>query len=275
MPKSGQAWNPALLTKSALFAPFTALYAPWCARTHWPTLEEYTALFDQQRRQRCPRVEPLTFAPAEPKRSRARRDSPLDVANLYDGRIALKAEVPCLRESYHDLFNVLMWSAFPRAKRALHARQFRALRGWLSEGASRLPNRRTREQDALTVFDEGGSVLVVERGAAWAACTQPTPLDDTPGAHWYLFGHALMEHVAYGRDAVRSAALLLTYPGKLPEPSSLLDFVDEQLEARLQSSADFLAPGADAGIQVDETGRPWLMPNAPPETALQQSSPTL
>jgi hypothetical protein len=271
MPKSGQIWNPALLTKSPLFEPFSALYEPWCARSHWPTLEEYTALFERQRKERCPRVAPLSFAPAEPKRSRARRDSPLDLANLYDGRIALKAEVPCLSESYHDLFNVLMWSAFPRAKRALHGRQYRALRGWLAEGASRLPNRRTREQDALTVFDEGGSVLVVEQEAHWRSCAEPTSLDSTQPVHWYLFGHALMEHVAYGREAVRSAALLITYPGKLPEPKSLLDFVDEQVEQRLQSSADFLAPGADAGIQIDETGRPWLMPQVPPEATPQPS----
>jgi hypothetical protein len=162
-----------------------------------------------------------------------------------------------------------MWSAFPRAKRALHGRQYQALRGWLADGARRLPNRRTREQDALTVFDEGGSVLVVEQGAGLGESAEPICLDDTLPVRWYLFGHALMEHVAYGRDAVRSAALLVMHPGTLPEAKSLLDFVDEQIEQRLRSPAHFTAPGADAAIQVDEIGRLWLMPQAAPEPRLE------
>src|SRR5690606_26753214 len=95
----------------------------------------------------------LRFAPQSKKPRRAKR-GPVELDQLYDGSIALRGEVPCLAQSYHDLFNAVIFAAFPLAKYALHARQFRALRERVTPGVTRLPEARTREQDALTVFDE-------------------------------------------------------------------------------------------------------------------------
>lgn len=255
MPKSGQAWNVEFLTTSPILAPFAPLLAHWTARDAWPTLDEYTEFADAERRSRAPEASEIRFARAEPKRTRARRDTALDPGRLYDGRIALHGEVPCLDHSYHDLFNVLVWAAFPRAKRALHARQFRALQGWIPESASRLPNRRTREQDALTVFDEGGSVLVTTEGAL-AIDSEPKRLE--AAAQCILFGHALMEHVAYGRSAVRSAAVVISLEGELPSGSALFDQVDERVTERLLDDTQFTAPGTDAVVEIDEQGVLWL-----------------
>lgn len=254
MPKSGQAWNVEFLRTSPILAPFAPLLDNWTVRSTWPTLEEYTEFADAQRRTRAPDARGIRFARAEPKRTRSRRDTALDPGRLYDGRIALHGEVPCLDQSYHDLFNVLVWAAFPRAKRALHARQFRALQGWLPAAASRLPNRRTREQDALTVFDEGGSVLVTTRSLEIDA--EPKRLE--AGAACILFGHALMEHVAYGRSAVRSAAVVVSLDGELPSGGALFDHVDEHVTQRLLDASQFTAPGTDAVVEIDEQGGLWL-----------------
>jgi hypothetical protein len=219
---------------------------------------QYTALAEARRKERCPDARPVAFAPATPKRVRARRDTPIDPARLYDGRIALHGEVACLQASYHDWFNALAWAAFPRSKRAVHERQYRALTHWLPKGASRLPNRRTREQDALTIFDEGGAALVVRSADVLPATTSATDLRALAGsATLVMFGHAVMEHLAFESSAVRVAALVLQTGTELPTGLSLLDWVDDALERQLRDPHLFQAPHADRVVVLQ-----------PPNTAL-------
>jgi Protein of unknown function (DUF3025) len=257
VPLSGQTWNVEFLTTSPILTPFSPLLKAWRTRPEWPSLDEFTQFADEQRLLRAPAASPIRFAPAEPKRTRSRRDAVLELSRLYDGRIALRSEVSCLEHSYHDLFNVLAWAAFPNAKRALHQRQFRALEQWLPPGASRLPNRRTREQDALTVFDEGGSVLVTSLPDLEK---RETPLRLVPGPDiaFVVFGHALMEHVAYGRERVRSAALLLPARESVPSGLELFELIDQGVTARLLDPHAFAAPGVDGVVEIDADGGLWF-----------------
>jgi hypothetical protein len=204
----------------------------------------------------------VRFAPP----STRSRSQPIDIGQLYDGRIALHGEVPCLGTSYHDLLNVLVWAAFPRAKRALHARQYRALQSWLPPAAARLPNRRTREQDALALFDEGGSVLVVPSGlgaalrtalATEAAAGEKLALEPL-GARVLLFGHAVMEHVCFESAALSSAALVVCLDPPLPEGLALLARVDHALAARLSDPQQLMMPAFDAVVAIQPPDGVWL-----------------
>jgi Protein of unknown function (DUF3025) len=243
MPKSGQPWAPEFLEQSPLLSDFRELAAPLLAVARgWPTLEEYTELAEAERRARAPELAPVRFAPQQLRSRRARARAPVDLSQLYDGRVTLSGEVPCVNASYHDWCNVLVWAAFPRAKRAVHARQFRALQGWVSQGASKLPNRRTREQDALTLFDEGGSVLV-------------TTLNQ--GARLVLFGHALMEHVGFQPTAVSSATLVLSASGPLPRGRELFELVDRALSQRLQRPSELSTPDFDRSLLVQASDSPF------------------
>lgn len=227
----------------------------------WPTLEAYTELAEGERQARAGDLPAVRFAPPEPRPRRARGRAPLDPRQLYDGRIALEREVPCLRSSYHDLLNVLAWAAFPRAKRALHARQFRALSAWLPPSSAQLPNRRTREQDALALFDEGGSVLVSSSELVARLRSEPEgalAISDTP-ARLVLFGHALMEHVCFEGARVRSAALLLSLEPPLPEGRALLEQVDEAIARRLADGRELTHPdGFDRAISIEPPGAAWI-----------------
>lgn len=248
------------LEQSPLLVHFHELGQP-LSKDRWPTLDEYSAFAEAERQARAAELAAVRFAPPVPRPRRARRSDQVALNQLYDARIALEREVPCLTSSYHDLLNVLAWGAFPRAKRALHARQYRALAARLPEGDSRLPNRRTREQDALTLFDEGGSVLVatpelVERLAV--AAPRASSLADETGARVVLFGHALMEHIIRYRTTVRSAALLVTVPGPLPEGRPLLELVDWELERRLQDDRQFLEPSPYRVLSIDPPGLAWV-----------------
>lgn len=276
MPRSGQPWDGEFLARSELFRAFEWLTRRWAGASAWPSLDDLTELAEQERASRAPELRPLRFA-AVAKKPRRWRRTRVDLEELYDGRIELLGEVPCLEASYHDLWNAVIFAAFPRAKRALHARQFRALLGWVRPGEPHLPSRRTREQDALTVFDEGGSVVVLgpELHDAWQRASDGVELElgVRRGAAPVVFGHALLELAQYGLSEIRSGAVVLRDPRGLGG-RELFDWIDGQLCARLEDPTEFLRPGPGAVLEVRNDGRLLLRRSdescAPTRSALQQ-----
>jgi len=245
MPKSGQRYERDFLSRSPLLGEMQVFARSLVDRPGWPTLDEYTEFADAERRSRASELRAVRFAPAPAPRRRGRARAALDLAELYDGRIALLQQVPCLDASYHDLFNALVWAAFPRSKRALHARQFRALERRWRPGATRLPNRRTPEQDALTIFDEGGVVVVVDaREGDIDGARDGSSLRVVP------FGHAVMEHVCFEAAPVRAAAIALDVPLASASGRELFEAVDRALSLRLADEAQLSAPEFDGVLSI-------------------------
>jgi hypothetical protein len=249
VPKSGQRWDAQFLERSSLLGALRELAQPLLGGQSWPTLEAYSAFAEAERRARAPELAAVRFTPPV----RRQRSAAIELGQLYDGRIALFGEVPCVGSSYHDFLNVLAWAAFPRAKRALHARQYRALLGWLPPAAAQLPNRRTREQDALALFDEGGSVLVV--APEWAARLEDPDarhrLVGEAGVRVVLFGHAIVEHVCFESSPVSSAALVLHAKAPLPDGRALLELCDRELAARLEDPRQLAQPTFDRVLSIE------------------------
>jgi hypothetical protein len=75
----------------------------------------------------------------------------------YETRLYLRGEMHVRPGVWHDLFNVLAWFAYPRIKAALNARHYEEEAGGGSTTSDR--GKRTRVQDALTVFDEHGVIV--------------------------------------------------------------------------------------------------------------------
>lgn len=199
--------------------------APWCVDLRpaaealrdlpdWPTLEALNARLDAL--VNPPGLPPVRFAPSTPRSRRAKRR---DVAALYDVRIHREGLVATRLANAHDLFNALVWAAFPRAKRALARRQHDAHLRRLGTDVACLPNARSREQDTLAMIDEGA----VLRG----------PSRDV------LFGHALYEHLWKGDATVRG------YPVALDDGAT-----DEALASALDDGARFVDPGAVAAVPI-------------------------
>jgi len=253
VPKSNQTWNAQFLAGHPLFAAFEPL-ARSLRGPSFPSCEQLTALAEQERLRRAPSAAALRFVPAIKKPRRAKRTR-LVLDELYDGSIHLRRQVPCLRHSYHDLFNALAFSAFVRSKRALHARQFEALRAWVGD-APQLPGRRTREQDALTIFDEGGVVVLLDSTMmrTWRTSQERLPLfahEPSSGAIPLLFGHALVEHLFEGHTQIRASAVVIEVAQPLPTISDILEAADVELAARISDPSQFVEPGADAIFFMD------------------------
>lgn len=133
---------------------------------------------------------PLCFVEAPPKSSRRRRKDPKALS--YEWRVAERGEVETRDGSWHDYFNMLTWTAFPQLKAALNARQIIAK---LPDEARQLGQVRSREQDRLAIFDEGGVLRVQSR---------------QDEVEYFIVGHALYESLILGKRGIR--ALVLDVP---------------------------------------------------------------
>ena len=253
MPKSGQEWDKDFLLEHPLFSVFEPLARP-LRTAQFPSVDQLTELAEKQRTLRAPEQSQLRFTQAD-KKPRRKKRTELVLDQLYDGSINLRGEVPCLAESYHDLFNSLAFAAFVRSKRALHQRQFVALQSLVGD-RPQLPGRRTREQDALTIFDEGGVIVLMAKGFAdeWRTSTESTPIpafEPRGGVVPLLFGHALLEHVLYGHVQIRASAVVIELPTLLSPELDLLETSDRYLSRRLADPLEFCEPGADVIFKMD------------------------
>lgn len=202
-------WDPSFFRSSALFWPVAPAAEKLERFAGWPEPDDLTRLFE--------RDAGVRFEAAAPHARRRR----LGASERYDALITEQRVVPTRRGSWHDLLNALVWATFPRAKRALHARQHRAITARLGADL-RLPGERTRDQDAVAMLDEGGVVLLGE---------EVTPI---------VFGHAIYERlVCDGRISLWAAAVRVPaddVPHAVPPPARVA-LADGALEALLCTRA--------------------------------------
>jgi hypothetical protein len=246
-------WDPVFFRKSPLFWPLAPHAEIFVGLDDWPSVEAC----DDALRERAG----VGFREQPPRPSRRRRRVPLDPAALYDARIHLEGWVPTRPRNLHDFLNALVWAAFPRAKKQLYARQHQATTARLEGGLSALPNRRSREQDGLTILDEGGIVLLAAGTHAEAAreALEARAVDDVRAlivadrASAVLFGHALYESILEGPEPVIWAmASVLPLPGPLPATSlERVAAADARLAEALAEPRSFAHPETFRSLPVD------------------------
>lgn len=248
-------WDPELCRRSRWFWPLSAAAAHLAALHDWPSLQDYTRVYractlDQD-------VAALTFCENVRKQDK-RADGRVVLSALYDARITLAQLVPTRERNWHDLLNMLCFATFPHSKLALHARQYARLAERIDPGAPRLPNRRTPEQDALTLFDEGGVVLALAPGAALqlraAASADRETLSLQLQAAGQLrvvpFGHALYEHLIEGLRCPGGCTQSVVLPELWTETPTFLRALDRQLAEHVQSPEQLQSPDACGQIKL-------------------------
>lgn len=137
-------WQQNFLQSSPMFEPLRGVGAALAGRDRWPTLEDYNALLNPLIHTASGAA--LRFVPQAGK--------PARMEDKYEARIYLNGEVQTRTENWHDLFNALVWLAFPCTKSALNARHYESISRTAGEG------NRDKTQDALTLFDESGVVVL-------------------------------------------------------------------------------------------------------------------
>jgi len=164
----------------------------------------------------------------------------------YEVRIFETGEVQTRADSWHDLFNALVWLAFPKTKAVLnghHYGEIRARRGERLRGTAR---------DVLTLFDEGGIVVAAAdpelpallREFRWKELFWRRRAQVQRSMRFYVFGHAIYEKALEPYKGVTAKALIVdTGPGLLDAPLA------QQLRELDARAADYFS-GAQALVST-------------------------
>ena len=246
-------WDPALCTRSAWFWPLTAAASHFAQHADWPSLADFDAAY-----RACTaglEVAELRFRGNVRKQDK-RADGRVVLEALYDARITLAHEVPTRERNWHDLLNMLCFATFPHSKLALHARQFARLSERIDAHMAKLPNRRTPEQDALTLFDEGGVLLAATSDAArQLAAASPEARESTCLAlcnqrmvRVVPFGHALYEHLIEGLRCPGGCTQVVVVDDVWAD--TLLPALDRALHAKLEDPAQLTSPRTCGQIRL-------------------------
>lgn len=204
-------------------------------------------------------VPALTFVPSPAKKPRRkRRREPIKLVDLYEGKIVERHEVPTRLDDWHDLFNALAFITFPESKWELHRRQYLRMKERLSPAARTLPGARTREQDALSLFDEGGLVVVVPPARIAEQPADPDAFEDfILGLHRagetqaIPFGHALFEHLVLGRSDMAGTVVVVPHAPSMPTGrAELCRALDRVLAVRLRDPGEFTEPSRARGLTL-------------------------
>jgi hypothetical protein len=113
-----------------------------------------------------------------------------------------------------------------------------------------MPASRTREQDALTIFDEGGAVVAATQPAALRLAQTAEhafeaalrELCAASEARVVPFGHALFEHMIEGLPCPGASACVLGLPSIFGSSRDLLRCIDDALALRLADPRQFRTP---------------------------------
>jgi hypothetical protein len=249
-------FEPDFVQESAWYWPIAPLLSALPVRTRFPSAGELSDLYAARARD-AEGALPLHFVEVPKQKPRRRPKGPVALHTLYEGRIAERGEVPQRKDDWHDLFNALAFIAFPRAKAALHLRQYHVMRARIGPRDTRLPGARTREQDALSLFDEGGVAVIASPEAATAIDVDSDDCSDVVAelcregrAHVLPFGHALYEHLVAGLPCPLAMPHVVVDHSAWRERDAVLLRADRALAENLQNPAYFQAPARCRGLSL-------------------------
>jgi hypothetical protein len=242
-------WKP--LAHQLAHATLRDALMPFDSFEAWPTMEDLNALFRSRGLTNASGMPLLCELQAPKTKHRRARPGARSRDSLYDARIDGLGVLPTRAANYHDFFNAMVWLTFPHAKAAIAARQHAIWQRELGPSFEQLPSRRTREQDALAMLDEGGLLVATPRALEQqtrAACEagDETQLTSLKAVRTYIFGHALHEHMVSSDALIRANPILVLLDEAHPE-------VDLALARDLRSSEHFQAPSQGTGFFISKT----------------------
>jgi hypothetical protein len=144
---------------------------------------------------------PVRFVPPGPE------DPYYEIGVFESGHVATRPE------NLHDWFNALAWLAFPRTKARINALHTDELRRSLPQARGR----RGPLRDLLTIFDEGGAIVVCAdasllsllTNASWKALFLENRERVLGAMRIVVFGHAVQEQAVTPRPGITCKAIVL------------------------------------------------------------------
>lgn len=193
------AWDAAWHTRSPIYQPLLdAAYGLGISRETWPDLDDYNQLLKSA---------PFTVL--------TRSGKPLScvpqATDNYERRTYLSGEIQTRSNNWHDLFNILVWRAFPHTKAALNFKHYQSCQ------ETPLKVGRGTVRDTLTLFDESGVVVACARNdlgeilkqRQWETLFWERRSELPENMQFIVFGHSLYEKALKPYIGVTGKALIL------------------------------------------------------------------
>ncbi len=168
----------------------------------------------------------------------------------FEQRSFERGQIGMRSESWHDLFNALVWITQPRIKAAINARQ-------AADVAAVGGQQRTRAQCALTHLDEAGAIVVLSE-PAMLACWDA---HDWAGLFLHhadawrdaragvaIIGHALLESALFPDRLHTAKCLVVAQPRPIDLPEAIQRIADEIADGRLLTDPQELRPLPLSGL---------------------------
>lgn len=185
-------WHPDFDSGSPIFKPLRPLLASFRQYASWPGLDAYQRLLDSL--EQPPRTHhgvALNVVPQEGK--------PDHFEQHYAPRIFLNGEIQTRTRNWHDFFQLLTWVIFPQTKAMINAIHIPSAKARIEGGGE--PGRRTPMENMLSLFDEGGAVLLssdesllqLVRNFEWKALFWERRDELASKFECIVFGHAMYE----------------------------------------------------------------------------------
>lgn len=152
----------------------------------------------------------------------------------YEHRIYTTGQVSTRPDSWHDLFNALVWMRYPNIKTAINKLHYQA-------GSKQKSGGRGRLRDALTLFDECGVIVFSNRleilkalaERRWSDAFRANAFRTSVGLS--VSGHAMLEKYLSPYKAMTAKALLVQVDTdfmNLPRPE-MLDYLDREISQHM------------------------------------------
>ena len=200
-------WEPGFLQRLPLFEPLRPAGNALAASADWPTLAALQRLAgDCCRRVVNQNGNPIRFVPQSEKPQRFEEE--------YEPRAYLSGEVQTRSGNWHDLFNALVWLAFPKTKALINSRHYAEI---MREREMEQGKFRGKVRDRLTQFDESGVVILCAdaqlapllAGHQWRQLFWDKRARVTQAMRFLVFGHSLYEKALRPYPGITGKALVL------------------------------------------------------------------
>lgn len=238
-------WDADFLKRCNIFDSIRAPCLSFVRQPQWPTLAQFSA---QLERKNIFSHNGIKIRPV------AQGGKPESFEEHYESRIYLRGELQTRLENWHDFFNAMCWLQFPKTKAALNALHYK------NSKTRRLGTNRSPVENALTLFDECGAIIVADdeaiferiRSHQWkdlfwnnAAWNNASPF----GRHvkCYVFGHAMHEKALNPYIGMTAHSLMFKQDREFfqQDDAAQLSDIDQMLaEAWLNTSPANGAPGS-------------------------------
>lgn len=207
-------WNSQILSTSLLYEPLQIFDSELSKHHDWPELNDYQKLLNYANIPVLSGGEkPIVFVPQGEK--------PRCFEQHYESRIYLQGEVQTRTHNWHDFFQVLVWSLFPKTKQALNKQHYLAAKKRLqSQPANK---NRSPLENALTLFDECGAIIISSnktlldliRTHQWKTLFWENKERLQQELQCLTFGHALYEKTISPYIGMTAQALLVLVPDEV------------------------------------------------------------